>query len=95
MPTPEQRLTEQVIRHLKKLRQAGYPIWWVKLHGGPQQRRGLPDLLVIANGRHIFIELKAPGGKLSKLQQHTIAQINAAGGRAVVCRTIEAVERTI
>lgn len=92
---PEQRLTQQVIRYLKQLRVQGERIWWVKLHGGPQQQRGLPDLLVIYDGRHTFIELKAPGGRLTKFQAYAIREINAVRGRAVVCRSLNEVRRVL
>ena len=33
----------------------------LKLHGGVYQHAGLPDLLVVRNGRAIFFEVKRPG----------------------------------
>jgi hypothetical protein len=78
----EAHLTRDVIAYLKALRQSGRRVWWVKLHGGPMQRSGVPDLLVVIDGRVVFVELKAPGNEPSRLQEHTIAQIEAAGGTA-------------
>lgn len=40
-------------------------IWTDKYISG---RRGVPDRLVIYHGRHVFVELKAPGKEPRKLQ---------------------------
>lgn len=53
---------------------------------------GVPDLLIINNGVHIFIELKYEKGKLSKIQEYTIEKINLAGGEAHICRTTDEVK---
>ncbi|MCB0421157.1 MAG: VRR-NUC domain-containing protein [Bdellovibrionales bacterium] len=44
---------------------------------------GVPDYFVIINGYHLWIELKASGEKPRPIQNHTMARINEAGGRAV------------
>lgn len=41
--------------------------------------RGVPDRLVIAKGRVLFLELKQPGKKPTKLQEHEMARLRAAG----------------
>ena len=89
--TPEARLTTAVVRRLKVMRAAGEPIWWLKLAGSPMQKRGVPDLLIIYKSRVVFVELKAPGGKLTPLQAQRIREIKAAGGEAVVCWTADEV----
>lgn len=43
-------------------------------------RRGVPDrLVVLPGGRVIFIEVKASGGRLSKLQEIEIARLSGLG----------------
>jgi Holliday junction resolvase-like predicted endonuclease len=54
---------------------------------------GIPDLIVIHNGRTLFIELKTPTGVVSNLQKYTIEQINEHKGEAYVCRSVEEVKR--
>lgn len=59
--------------------------WYVtKLHGGPMQKAGLPDLLMLKDGRAVFLEVKQPGlGKKSDptlLQQRRMDEIRARGG---------------
>jgi fumarate reductase subunit D len=84
--TPEGRVTKQVIRALEAIRARGEPVWWVKLHGGPMQQAGLPDVLVVYCGLVFFIEIKAPAGRVSKLQEFVFDKIRRAGGIVeVVC----------
>ena len=53
---------------------------------------GIPDLWICINGRQIWIELKTEKGVVSQIQQWTISQINQAGGKAVVCRSLKEVQ---
>jgi len=56
--------------------------WWVKTHGDPFQRRGLPDLHGTIGGYSIWIEVKVPGREkeLTDLQAETLRQISEEGG---------------
>lgn len=59
--------------------------WFIKYWGGGQfTKAGVPDLLVCCNGHFLAVELKAPNGKPSPLQLHTINEIIDAGGTALV-----------
>jgi hypothetical protein len=68
-----------------------------KIHGGAKgdeatyQEAGLPDLLVCYRGRFGGIEVKAPGGKPSRLQLHVLSEIEAAGGFTAIVTTVEEV----
>ena len=68
-----------------------------KIHGGTKgeeavfQEAGLPDLLVCYKGRFGGIEVKAPGGKPSRLQLYILDEIEAAGGFTAVVSTVEEV----
>ncbi len=93
--TPEGKLTRAVTRVLKKLKSEGLPIWWLKIHGGPMQVAGIPDLLVVVSGLSVFIELKAEGGKPSRLQLARLEEIKAAGAWTAVCSHAETVEKLI
>jgi hypothetical protein len=69
--------------------------WYVtKLHGGPMQKAGLPDLLCLRHGRAVFLEVKRPGGSATKLQVRRMAEIYDKGGApsAVVSSAGEALE---
>ncbi len=56
---------------------------------GMGARSGVPDLLLVAQGRALFVELKAPKGRLSEAQMGCHAEIMAAGGQVAVCRSLD------
>ncbi|WP_326742829.1 VRR-NUC domain-containing protein [Streptomyces sp. NBC_01768] len=47
-------------------------------------RRGVPDRIVVALGRIVFVEVKRPGGQLRKLQQLTHAKLRRHGAEVHV-----------
>lgn len=77
--------------------------WWTSVgHGGfaldartgARMKRagvkaGVPDILVIHNGRPLFIELKSPTGRISPEQRAVSEQLEKCGARWAVCRSIE------
>lgn len=86
----ETQVKIKIIKHLKK----NYPgIWYWKI--SDKFYSGIPDLLVIYKGRHIFFELKTVKGKATKLQLYTIEQIRQAGGEAYVVRTPKEVDQVL
>lgn len=76
-----------VARIMSALRKRGAYV--VKLHGGPTQQAGLPDLLVVHEGRVAFLEVKRPGGKPTPLQEHTMTQLRNHGATACVVWSVE------
>lgn len=44
--------------------------------------RGVPDRIIISNGRVLFLELKQPGKKPTKLQELVLSRLRAAGCKA-------------
>lgn len=85
----EATITRQIIAVLKQQKAAGRNVWWFKVHGGPMQRAGVPDLYVLVDGVSIWVEIKTPAGRVSPLQERTIEQIGRAGGRTAVVRSVE------
>jgi len=65
----------------------------MKIHGGdnPFQAAGLLDIYCCYRGWFIGIEAKTPVGGLSKLQEKTLRDIEAAGGCAAVVTSVEEV----
>jgi len=55
-------------------------------------RAGLPDLLVVHDGRAIFIELKAKGGSQSLIQKQMARRLAACGCEVFLCRSVDEVE---
>lgn len=73
---------ERIIRHIKEILPSSF-IW--KAAAGPYSRQGIPDVCAVVNGRYYGFEVKRPFiGVLSKIQERTIMQIRAAGGKAYV-----------
>lgn len=79
----------------------GGAAWWTTFPAGGGgvergrvlQRAGLkpgcPDVLVIDGGRAIWLELKAPNGRLSDVQKECHKDLHHAGSAVHVVRTIE------
>lgn len=80
--TPEARVLAAQVRHLENLKQAGEPVHWFKVKGGPMQQTGQPDLLICYHGRFIANEIKRSGGEPTKLQAYRLKQWEAAGAVA-------------
>lgn len=69
--------------------------WWgFKVHGGPFQAAGIPDIVGCCAGLFFGIEVKMPKGKISDIQKETICDIKRKGGAfaTVVTTPEEAVE---
>lgn len=64
--------------------------WALKLY--PWSIVGLPDRLVLYQGRVRFVELKVPRGQVSKVQRHVHRRLERHGFPVAVVRTTEQVE---
>lgn len=74
----ETEFTKKIIASLSK------QAFVVKIHGGPYQRVGLPDIYCLRNGASYWIEVKVKKNKLTPIQAHTLTMIAANGGVAMV-----------
>jgi Holliday junction resolvase len=75
--------TEQQIqsKKIKELESQGYYV--IKLV--KTNKNGIPDLIAIPKGSDIlFIEVKRPGGRLSKLQEYRIKELKNHELNAIV-----------
>lgn len=77
MTTPEGKLKEKVDKFFKHLNHC-YSFSPVQMGMG----RRTVDRLVCIDGKFVGIELKAPGEKPTKLQEHCLRDIEHAGGIA-------------
>ena len=83
----------KIVRWLKETYPGAF-IW--KAAAGPYSRGGIPDICAIIDGHFFGFEVKRPKvGRLSKIQERTIKEINAAGGTAAVVSFPEQVEKII
>jgi hypothetical protein len=87
---PEQQIQRSVVQHLEWRARRG--VWWTHIPlGGLRSKieaailkaqgttRGTPDLLIVASGRAHFLELKAPGGRLTDVQRACHDALRRAG----------------
>lgn len=62
--------------------------WWsVKIHGNAYQLAGLPDVLVIKDGRAAWMEAKRPGEEPTRIQNHRMRELIGAGCPCAVVRS--------
>lgn len=90
---PEAKIQEAVVQHLRA-RCVPNCFWFHPPNGGyrhPREaaafkrmgvRAGVPDLILLHEGRLHALELKAPGGRSSVAQLDARSEIDAAGGFA-------------
>lgn len=92
-PHKESWYQAKIIRWLKET----YPhafVW--KAAAGPYSRGGIPDVCMVLDGQFYGFEVKRPEvGRLSKLQEETIKEIRAAGGKVAVVSYPAQVQRFI
>ena len=59
-------------------------------------RAGTPDILIVYRGKAFWLELKAPGGRISPAQNEAMNRLMYCGCAAVyVCFTLEHVEKAL
>lgn len=71
---------ESTITAAIKRRAEGLGWWVMKIHGGPMQLSGVPDLLCLQHGHAVFLEVKQPGKKPTPLQMRRMDEIKSKGG---------------
>lgn len=86
---PTAKKTEHSI--MLEIRQAlSFQGWYVtRIHQSLGSMKGICDLTAIKNGVTIYIEAKAPKGKLSKWQEEYMRNITEHGGIFIVARSYE------
>lgn len=68
--TPEKYLQNNILSYLESLEKEGHPIFYERRQaGGFSYKKGIPDIYAVYDGIHIEIEIKAPGGELSTMQE--------------------------
>jgi hypothetical protein len=87
---PESKLGDKVKTAFEK----EFPgIYLVKIHGGPYQESGIPDMVGCYQGRFIGIELKIEGNVPTEKQKDHLRRIEISGGiQGVAYSVAEAVQ---
>ena len=65
--------------------------WVLKVHGGPYQQAGVPDLIACCEGAFLALEVKVPKRRsnVTQLQAATIQAIRRVGGTAYVIASVK------
>lgn len=87
----EKTITNQILKYLKSLSEC----FAFKEHGGLYGTSGIPDIIVCYKGKFVAFEVKNEKGKLSKLQEITIAKIQKAKDMAFKVTNLEEVEEIL
>lgn len=66
-----------------------------KEHGGMYGTAGIPDIIACVDGRFYAFEVKTETGRATELQKATIRKILAAGGTALVVRSVDEVRAVL
>ena len=80
----ETTLTARIVRALEKQK-----VYVRKMHGGPYQQPGIPDLLCVVNGRAVGLEVKVEPNKATQVQEYEHKLIRRAGGVAEVVYSVD------
>lgn len=83
---PEYRIVQNIKKLIKS--RGG---WCVKIHGGPYQDTGTPDILACYRGRFIAVEVKTARGVARPEQRVAQRAITGAGGYALITHLAEEV----
>ena len=78
------RTPEGAVKDKVKLILASLGAYYVMPQTGGFGNSGIPDILCCLNGRFVGIECKANGGKVTRLQQSHLDEIEMRGGVALV-----------
>ena len=82
-------LEKQIIKNITRwLNQRS--VWWMKTHGSPYTRAGIPDLLLLYQGKAMFLEVKQPGKKPTAIQRAAMIRITSVG--KVPCAIVHSVK---
>jgi hypothetical protein len=89
----ESAITKKIIRWINTQEEA---FAW-KVHGGPLQMGGIPDVNCCWKGRFVGIEVKRPSARKRTTlnQEHRMAQIRQAGGIAFVACSLSEVKKEL
>jgi Holliday junction resolvase len=53
--------------------------WVTKFHGNAYSMSGVPDVLMVKDGRAVWLECKRPGEEPTKIQLHRMRELSEAG----------------
>lgn len=84
----EAELVRKIIKKLKERYPQGV---WYKIHTGPFQERGIPDIIGCLNGLFIALEVKRPDNQkgATEIQKFQLKRISRAKGLSAVVQSVD------
>lgn len=83
----ESQLQTKILKHIKRKLPEAF-VWKIS----DRWFSGVPDILLICNGRFLFIEVKTPRGRVQPIQRQVFKLMRRAGAEVKVVRDIETVK---
>ena len=87
----ESDIVKAIMKYLKTVPRC----FFFKEHGGMYGTAGIPDIIVCIDGHFFGFEVKTDVGRPTKLQEAVIQKILAAGGTALVVRSVAEVKGVV
>jgi len=81
----EKTIQASILRWLRKQPR----VWCNCYHGSPLTQAGVPDIMVIFEGRVLWLEVKRPSGKVTLLQKTMHDKLREVGSVVFVVRSLE------
>lgn len=69
--------------------------FFFKVHGGPYQAVGIPDLIGCYQGCFVAIEVKRPGKEPTSIQEAVMAKLRNAGAFVCVATSVDEAQQLI
>lgn len=81
----------QIVKGIKAMLEKEYGGVWYKIHGGPYQEAGIPDIVGVVNGHFFTLEVKRPEKRhdVSKQQRYQLNRLADAGAYTAVVTSVE------
>lgn len=83
----EQSIQASILKWLAK-----QPNCWV-VKTITSNKKGTPDILACIKGAFVAIEVKRPGGRVTRLQHYQLDRIQECGGHATVAYSLDEVKK--
>ena len=87
----EADVVKAIMKYLKTVPRC----FFFKEHGGMYGTAGIPDIIACIDGHFFGFEVKTDVGRPTKLQEAVIQKILAAGGTALVVRSVAEVKNAM
>ena len=84
-----------IVKAIRRYLDQAFPGVWYKIHGGPYQEAGIPDIVGVYKGQFCAFEVKRPAKRdnVTLNQQYQLDRLKAAGAITGVVTSVEEVKK--